>query len=264
MGTRLRSMVRQRPRFGYRRLTALLQREGWHVNSKRVHRLCRSEGLKVRQITRNKRAPGSSMNACSKRKSDHINDVWTWDFVFDRTTSGTTLKWLSLVDEHTRECLALKVDRGLTSEDVINTLADLFKTRGVPKCIRSDNGPEFISKAIRTWLERLGIEVLYIAPGSPWENGYVESFHSKIRDEFLARELFENLRAAQAQTAAWRDDYNHHRPHSSLNYQTPTEFAARCGASATKRAEAAPQPASPLQPHNEPSGSPQPLPPHLS
>ena len=260
-------MVRQRPRFGYRRLTALLKREGWHVNSKRVHRLCRAEGLKVRQTVRIKRAPGSSVNACSKRKSDHMNDVWTWDFVFDRTTSGTTLKWLSLIDEHTRECVALTVDRGLTSEDVINTLAELFKTRGVPKCIRSDNGPEFISKAIRAWLARLGIQILYIAPGSPWENGFVESFNSKLRDEFLNRELFENLRAAQALTAAWREDYNHHRPHSSLNDQTPTEFAARCGASAPKRAEAAPLPASPLQPPNGrlgPAQPPQPLPPNLS
>lgn len=257
-------MVQQRPRFGYRRLTQLLKREGWTVNSKRIHRLCRSEGLKVPQTVRNKRAIGVSANACDVRKAEQMNHMWTWDFVFDRTTNGTMLKWLSLIDEHTRECLALRVDRGLTSEDVINTLADLFQTRGIPKCIRSDNGPEFVSKAIRSWLERLGIEVLYIAPGSPWENGYVESFHSKIRDEFLNRELFENLRSAQAQTEMWRDDYNHHRPHSSLNYQTPAEFAARCGASATKRAEAAPLPASPLQPPNEPSGSAQTLPPNLS
>lgn len=257
-------MVRQRPRFGYRRLTRLLRREGWRVNFKRVHRLCRKEGLKVRQITRSQRALGASVNACSKRKSNHMNDVWTWDFVFDRTESGTTLKWLSIIDEYTRECVALVVDRTITSETVINTLAELFQTRGVPKCIRSDNGPEFISKAIRSWLERLGIEVLYIAPGSPWENGYAESFHSKFRDEFLDRELLENLRAAQAQTAAWRDDYNHHRPHSSLNYQAPAEFAARCMASATKRAEPSAPPASPLQPYNGPLGSAQPLPPQLS
>ena len=254
-------MVRQRPRFGYRRLTQMLKREGWHVNSKRVHRLCRSEGLQVRQTVRIKRAIGVSANACDVRKSEHRDHVWTWDFVFDRTTNGTALKWLSLIDEHTRECLALNVDRGLTSEDVINTLAELFKTRGVPKCIRSDNGPEFISKAIRAWLARLGIEVLYIAPGSPWENGYVESFHSKFRDEFLNLELFENLRAAKCQTAAWREDYNHHRPHTSLNYHTPIEFAARCGASAPERVPAAPPPTPPLQPPNEPSGSAQTLPP---
>ena len=264
---RLRSMVCQRPRFGYRRLTVMLKREGWHVNSKRVHRLCRSEGLQVRQTVRIKRAIGVSANACDVRKAEHKDHVWTWDFVFDRTTNGTALKWLSLIDEHTRECLALTVDRGLTSEDVINTLAELFKTRGVPKCIRSDNGPEFISKAIRAWLARLGIEVLYIAPGSPWENGYVESFHSKFRDEFLNRELFETLRSAKCQTAAWREDYNHHRPHSSLNYQTPAEFAARCGASAPERVPAAPPPTPPLQPPNGRLGSaqtPQPLPPNLS
>lgn len=185
-------------------------------------------------------------------------------FDTDRTTSGTTLKWLSIIDEYTRECVALVVDRTITSESVINTLAELFQTRGVPKCIRSDNGPEFISHAIRTWLERLGIEALYIAPGSPRENGYAESFHSKFRDEFLDRELLENLRAAQAQTAAWREDYNHHRPHSSLGYQAPSEFAARCRASATKRAEPSAPPASPLQPHNGPLGSAQPLPPELS
>lgn len=150
-----------------------------------------------------KRAIGVSQNACDVRKAEHDDHV-SWDFVFDRTTNGTAIKWLSLVDEHTRECLALKVDRGLTSEDVINTLAELFKTRGVPKCIRSDNGPEFISKAIRAWLDRLGIEILYIAPGSPWEateaaarmkaeggsTNTAESFHSKFRDEFLDRELF--------------------------------------------------------------------------
>ena len=257
-------MVCQRPRFGYRRLTVPLQREGWHVNSKRVRRLCRSVGLKVRQIARHKRAIGSSVNACSKRKSEHRDDVWTWDFVFDRTESGTTLKWLSIVDEYTRECVALVVDRTITSEDVINTLAELFQTRGVPQCIRSDNGPEFISKAIRAWLERLGIEVLDIAPGSPWENGFVESFHSKLRDEFLDRELFDNLTSAQSLTFRWREDDNHHRPHSSLNYQTPTEFAARCGASAPKRATAAPPPASPLQPPNGPPGSAPPSQPDLS
>lgn len=262
--TRLRTMVCQRPRFGYRRLTVMLKREGWHVNLKRVHRLCRSEGLRVRKTTRHKRALGASSNACSKRKSDHMNDVWTWDIVFDRTQQGTTLKWLSIIDEYTRECLALVVNRTITSETVITTLAELFQTRGVPKCIRSDNGPEFISKAIRSWLKRLGIEILYIAPGSPWENGYAESFHSKFRDEFLDRELLENLRSGQAQTSAWRDDYNHHRPHSSLNYQTPAEFAARCMASATKRAEPSAPPASPLQPSNGPLGSAQTLQTELS
>jgi IS30 family transposase len=152
--------------------------------------------------------------------------VWCWDFVFDRTTTGSQLKWLSIVDEHTRECLALKVARSITSEDVIDTLAELFAMRGVPKHIRSDNGPEFIAAAIRRWLGQVGVEALYIEPGSPWENGYAESFHSRLRDEFLAIEVFENLPTARALTAVWRADYNHVRPHSSLDYMTPVEFAA--------------------------------------
>ena len=143
-----------------------------------------------------------------------------------------TLKWLSIVDEHTRECLALKAARSITSEDVIDTLAELFAMRGVPRHIRSDNGPEFIAAAIRRWLGQVGVEALYIEPGSPWENGYAESFHSRLRDEFLAMEMFESLPAARALTAAWREDYNHDRPHSSLGYLTPAEFAAACAASA--------------------------------
>ena len=152
-----------------------------------------------------------------------------------------------MVDEHTRECLALKVARGITSEDVIDTLAELFAMRGVPKNIRSDNGPEFVAKAIQQWLGQLNIEALYIEPGSPWENGYAESFHSRVRDEFLATEEFESLAAARRLTTAWKEDYNHHRPHSSLGYVAPAEFAARCTASAPKLFSAAPQTTSPLQ-----------------
>lgn len=231
LSRRLRELVRLRPRFGYRRLTALLKREGWRVNAKRVHRVCRREGLKVRLHRRKTRALGTSSNACHVQRAERIDHVWTWDFAFDRTERGTTLKWLSIVDEFTRECLALKVDRGITSEDVIDTLAELFAMRGVPASIRSDNGPEFVSKAIQTWLERLNIQTLYIAPGSPWENGYAESFHSKLRDEFFNQEVFENVLAARQQTALWKDDYNDLRPHSSLGYQTPSEFATACAAS---------------------------------
>jgi transposase InsO family protein len=158
--------------------------------------------------------------------------------VFDHTTSGSTLKWLSIVDEYTRECLCLKVDRGITSEDVIDTLAELFAMRGVPKHIRSDNGPEFIAWAIQRWTQQLDIETLYIEPGSPWENGFAESFHSRLRDEFLATEIFESLAVARKLTQAWREDYNHYRPHSSLGYVTPVEFAAHCTASAPMLAEA--------------------------
>jgi len=151
--------------------------------------------------------------------------------VFDRTTSGSTLKWLSIVNEFPRECLTLKVDRSITSEDVIDTLAELFAMRGVPRHIRSDNGPEFIARAIQRWTKQLSIETLYIEPGSPWENGFAESFHSRLRDEFLATEVFESLTAARKLTMTWKDDYNHHRLHSSLGYVTSVEFAARCVAS---------------------------------
>lgn len=224
-------------------MTAVLRREGWHVNAKRIQRLCRKEGLKVRRIVRRRRAIGESAHACHVRRAERKDHVWTWDFAFDRTESGTTLKWLSIVDEYTRECVALKVARSITSEDVLDTLAELFAMRGVPEAIRSDNGPEFVAAAIQEWLKRLKIEGLYIAPGSPWENGYAESFHSKLRDEFLDLEVFESVNAARKQTAAWREDYNHHRPHSSLGYVTPAEYAARCAASV--------RPTASLRPHSD-------------
>jgi putative transposase len=223
---RMLELVRERPRFGYRRITALLRGEGWQVNVKRVYRLWRREGLKVPRKTRKRRGTGTSANACHVRRAEHQDHVWTWDFVFERTTSGTTLKWLSIVDEYTRECLALKVSRSITSEDVIDTLAELFAMRGVPRCVRSDNGPEFIAQALGRWFEKTGVTSLYIEPGSPWENGYAESFHSRLRDEFLGMHEFTDLREARRLTAAWREDYNHRRPHSSLGYQTPAAFAA--------------------------------------
>ena len=192
-----------------------------------------SRGAKVPQKRRKRRLLGMSANACDRRRAIRRDDLWCWDFVFDRTNSGSQLKWLSIVDEYTRECLALKVARSITSEDVIDTLAELFAMRGVPKHIRSDNGPEFIAQAIRRWLESVGVEALYIEPGSPWENGYAESFHGRVRDEFLAMEVFESVPAARRLTAAWREDYNHVRPHSSLGYVAPVEFARRCAAYAT-------------------------------
>jgi len=245
---RMLELVRQRPRFGYRRIAALLRKEFRRASATRIYRLWRREGLKVPNKKRKRRRLGKSANGCHRRRALHKDHVWCWDFVFDHTTSGSTLKWLSIVDEYTRECLCLKVDRSITSEDVIDTLAELFAMRGVPKHIRSDNGPEFIAHAIQRWTKQLSIETLYIEPGSPWENGFAESFHSRLRDEFLATEVFETLVAARKLTAAWREDYNHYRPHSSLGYVTPVEFAARCTASAPMLASATPQPTSPLQP----------------
>jgi len=225
---RILELVRQRPRFGYRRITALLRREGWRVNRKRVYRLWRREGLKVPQKARKKRRLGSSVNGIVRRRTTGPNDVWAWDFIFDRTRNGRPLKWLSLVDEWTRECLALEVERGMTAEAVIDLVVELFAVRGVPQHLRSDNGPEFIAKALRRHLERVGAKTLYIEPGSPWENGYAESFHSRLRDELLAREEFATLAEAKTLAEEWRLDYNHRRPHSALGYRTPAEFAAGC------------------------------------
>lgn len=171
--------------------------------------------------------------------------------MFDRTTNGSCLKWLSIMDEFTRECLALKVDRSITSEDVIDTLAELFALRGVPKCIRIDNGPKFIATAIQHWLKRVEVETLYIEPGAPWENRYAESFYSRFRDEFLAVEEFETLSAARRLTGFWKEDYNHLRPHSSLGYVAPAVFAARSAASTPEKPSPTAQPSLPFQLHNE-------------
>ncbi len=240
------TIARRRPQRGYRRVAWQLRQEGWQVSDTRVYHLWRREGLKVPVRKRKNRRLGTSENGCIHRRAEYKDHVWCWDFVFNHTTSGSQLKWLSIMDEYTRECLGLKVDCSITSEDVIDILAELFATRGAPKCIRSDNGPEFIAQAIRRWLDCVDIEALYIEPGSPWENGYAESFQGRLRDEFLELEVFENLSAAKRLTRQWRDDYNHRRPHSSQGYVTPAEFAARCAASAPASAE--PQPA--LQQHS--------------
>ena len=229
---RMLELVREHPRYGYRFITVLLRREGWKVNRKRVYRLWQQEGLQVPRKQRKKRRLGTSAGGCARQRAEHKDHVWAWDFVFDRTASGRSIKWLSIVDEYTRECLALEVDRRMTSDDVLDVLNDLFAIRGVPKHIRSDNGPEFIARAIRRFLEGAGVEALYIEPGSPWQNGYAESFHSRLRSELLDAEVFESVAAAQSLSAGWRSQYNHHRPHSSLDYQTPAAFATACAASA--------------------------------
>jgi putative transposase len=225
---RMLELVRQHPRWGYRRMAMLLRREGWCVNRKRVYRLWRKEGLTVPKKQRKKRRLGHSGNRCVRRPAQHKDHVWTWDFLHDRTSDGRPLKWLTLVDEYTRECLAWEVDRGMTAEAVKAVLAGVVRQRGAPRHIRSDNGSEFIAKAIRAWMMAAGLETLYIAPGAPWENGYAESFNSKVRDELLNAEEFGSVLEAKVLATEWRQEYNHVRPHSSLGYRTPAEFGETC------------------------------------
>jgi putative transposase len=221
-------VVKQHPRYGYRRVTVLLRRQGWQLNPKRVYRLWRREGLKVPTRRRKWRHLGSSKNGILQRRAEHINQVWCYDFVKDQTTDGRSLKFLPIVDEFTRESIALEVERSITAEDIIDLLKYSFEVRGAPQFIRSDNGPEFIAHAIRDWLKESGVATLFIEPGSPWENAYCESFNSRLRDELLDRELFTSLLEAKFVTGEYRLDYNHRRPHSSLDYMTPAAFAATC------------------------------------
>lgn len=223
--------VRQYPRCGYRMICAKLRQLGWAINPKRVYRLWKALGLKVPVKKRKKRRLGVSGNASHRRRAEYMNHVWSWDFVYDRTTRGKALKWLVIVDEFTRENLCLEVGHQMTSEMVIDNIAKLIAERGAPQHIRSDNGSEFISTAIQGWFTRLDIETLYIAPGSPWENAFVESFNSRFRDEFLALEVFDSLSAAKEMTHRYRTYYNEFRPHSSLDYQTPADFARQFSAS---------------------------------
>jgi putative transposase len=212
-------------RYGYRRVTALLRAAGWRVNAKRVERIWRREGLKVprRQPKRGRLWLGDG--SCVRLRPERPNQVWAYDFVQDRTHDGKVLRMLVVVDEFTRECLAIRVGRRLGSEEVLEVLAELFVARGAPEHIRSDNGPEFVAGAVRAWLGRLGVGALFIEPGSPWENGYCESFNGKLRDELLDREVFYSLREAQVLIEAWRRHYNAIRPHSALGYRPPAPEA---------------------------------------
>jgi putative transposase len=223
---RMLELVRKHPRYGYRRIWALLRREGWRVNRKRVHRLWRQQGLRVSRRQRKKRRLGSSANSCVRRPAEGKDHVWAWDFLHDRTSDGRPLKWLTLVDEYTRECLALEVGRGMTAPAVIAVLVAVVRERGAPAHLRSDNGPEFIAKAIRAGMAKAGLETLYIAPGAPWENGYAESFNSKVRDELLNAEEFGSLLEARVLAKEWKREYNQVRPHSALGYRTPAEYGA--------------------------------------
>jgi putative transposase len=212
-------------RYGYRRVTALLRDDGWQVNHKRVERIWRREGLKVPKRQPRRRRLWLNDGSCVRLRPQHKDHVWSYDFVSARTSDGRPLRFLSILDEHTRECLALDVSRRLNSEDVLCRLTELFVSRGVPEHIRSDNGPEFTAKAVREWLARVGVRTLFIEPGSPWENGYVESFNGKFRDEFLNRELLDTLTEARVLTERWRRHYNEERPHSALGYRAPAPEA---------------------------------------
>jgi len=238
----IKRLAKKHPRYGYRFVMVKLRQEGWRVNKKRVHRLWRKEGLQVPHRRKSKKLRGSSENSCSVKKAEYINHVWTYDFIEDATEDGRKLKFLTVLDEYTRESPAIEVGRSIRSTDVISVLEYLFMVRGVPKFIRSDNGPEFMAHAINRWLEMNKVGPLYIEPGSPWENGYIESFHARLRDELLDRELFYGVKEAGALAENWRQEYNQHRPHSSLGYKTPAAFAASCLASASASAGPAPSP----------------------
>lgn len=212
-------------RYGYRRITALLRAEGWRVNHKRIERLWRQEGLKVPQKQPKRKRLWLNDGSCIRLRPQYRDHVWSYDFVMDRTSEGRSFRMLTLVDEYTRESLSIDVERKLNSEHVLERLSDLFIRRGVPKYIRSDNGSEFTAKKVRQWLKRIGVQTLFIAPGSPWENGYVESFNGKLRDELLDRELFDTLLEAKVLIERWRKHYNTVRPHSSLGYQPPAPEA---------------------------------------
>jgi len=212
----------QYPRYGYRRIRALLAREGWSVSRKQVQRIRRKEGLKVRP--KPKRIPRQGVSTGLPIEATHRNHVWTWDFIFDRTDKGSTLKMLTMLDEYTRQCLAIRVERQIKSGQVLATLWQAMMAYGLPEHIRSDNGTEFIAGKIQRWLHENQIKTLYIEPGSPWQNGYIESFHSRFRDECLNREWLLNLREARVVIEDWRQHYNTERPHSRRGYLSPEDY----------------------------------------
>jgi putative transposase len=217
-------------RYGYRRITAMLQNSGWKVNHKRVERIWRKEGLKVPKKQPKRGRLWLNDGSCVRLRPEHENHVWSYDFVIERTANGRAFKILNIIDEFTRVNLSSKVNRRIRSQDVIDELFELFILRGIPEHIRSDNGPEFTARAVRKWLGRLGVKTLFIEPGSPWENGYIESFNGKMRDELLDREIFTTLKEARVLIEQWRREYNQVRPHSSLGYKPPAPEALLTGA----------------------------------
>ena len=216
-------LSRKYPRYGYRRIRALLLREGWKTSRKFVQRIRRLEGLGIKGRPPRQRRAGTSTALPTRANS--LNEVWSWDFVHDRTDNGVPIKMLTLIDEYSRQCLAIRVERKLRSADVLNVLAEVMAQRGVPRFIRSDNGSEFIAKEVQEWLKELGIGTIYIDPGSPWQNAHVESFHNRLRDECLNREVLLSLSEAKVVIEEWRQFYNREHPHSRLGFQSPDDFA---------------------------------------
>ena len=221
---RVHAIVAKHPRYGCRRVATLIRRSGWVVNWKRVHRLWKREGLRVPTRQRKKRRLGHGETGIVRRRAEHPNHVWSYDFVWDQTEDGRMLKILPVVDEFSRECLTIEVARSITAQDVIQVLERLFAEHGEPEFIRSDNGPEFIAKAVQKWLTEHGAKTLYITPGSPWENAFSESFNSRLRDELLDRELFTSTTEARVLLEDHRQEYNEDRPHSGIGDKTPAEF----------------------------------------
>ena len=222
---RVIELATQYGRYGYRRITALLRQEEWQVNHKKVERIWRQEGLKVPKKQPKRRRLWLNDGSCIRLRPEYKDHVWSYDFVMARTSDGKAFRMLNIIDEYTRECLGILVKRRITSQDVIDRLFELFIFRGIPEHIRSDNGTEFTAKAIRGWLNRIGVKTLFIEPGSPWENGCIESFNGKLRDELLNREIFTTLTEARVLIKQWRKEYNHIRPHSSLGYRPPAPEA---------------------------------------
>lgn len=216
-------------RYGYRMITGLLREDGWRVNHKRVERIWRREGLKVPHKQPKRGRLWMNDGSCIRLRPEHKNHVWSYDFVADRTENGKSFRMLTIIDEYTRECLSILPMRRINSQDVLEELYRLFLLRGTPEYIRSDNGPEFTARSVRNWLHDLSITTLFIEPGSPWENGYIESFNGTLRDELLNREIFSTLREAQVLIENWRNEYNQVRPHSSLKYRPPVPLAIRPG-----------------------------------
>jgi putative transposase len=214
-------LARQYGRYGYRKVAALLRRAGWSVSDGRVERIWKREGLKVPHKQPKRGRLWLTDGSCIRLRPEHPNHVWSYDFVEDRTHDGRKFRMLNVIDEHTHECLAIRINRKLKGIDVIDALSDLFILRGVPGHIRSDNGPEFVAKTVQEWITAVGAKTAYIEPGSPWENGYVESFNARLRDELLNGEIFYSLREAQIIIESWRRHYNTIRPHASLGYKPP-------------------------------------------